>query len=112
MSELITTGTWTVDDAKAAQFVDAWASFAAWASGQDGAGTLRLGRDRDDARRFVSFGPWSSPEATHVWKANEEFRPRMAEVLQHVEDFHPLELDLVASADNGRSTVVRMTDNA
>jgi heme-degrading monooxygenase HmoA len=101
MTEMITTGTWLVAEGKEGAFLEAWAKFAAWASSMDGAGTLRLGRDRRGPGRFVSFGPWDSAELVHAWKADVEFRERMAQVLQHVDDFAPSELDVMASARDG-----------
>ena len=105
MTEMITTGTWIVDEAKHDAFVDAWSAFAAWASSMDGAGTLRLGRDASDPNRFVSFAPWSSVDQVHAWKSSPEFRERMARVLQYVDEFAPIELDVVAAAAGGRLTV-------
>jgi len=55
MAELVTTGTWNVGHAKQAAFMGAWAAFAEWASAMPSAGTLRLGRDVGDVRRFVSY---------------------------------------------------------
>jgi heme-degrading monooxygenase HmoA len=98
---MMTTGIWIVDDAKQPAFLDAWMTFAAWASSMEGAGTLRLGRDSRDPNRFVSYGPWDSADQAHAWKANAEFRDRMARVLQHVEEFHPSELDVMATATDG-----------
>jgi heme-degrading monooxygenase HmoA len=98
MAELITTGIWTLDPAKETAFVEAWASFAEWASSMPGAGTLRLGRDVGDSSRFVSYAAWSDDEAVRAWKSVPEFRDRLAQVLQHVEEFHPAELAVVASA--------------
>jgi heme-degrading monooxygenase HmoA len=105
MTEMITTGTWLVADGKQAAFLDAWAGFAAWASSKDGAGTLRLGRDSREPARFVSFGAWESPELVHAWKADVEFRERMAGVLQYVDEFVPSELDVIASATGGLRAV-------
>jgi len=101
MAELVTTGVWIVDPAKRAAFEEAWAGFAAWASSMDGAGILRLGRDTGDERRYVSFGAWDSPASVRTWKSNPGFREHMAQVLQHVDDFQPSELDVVASATDG-----------
>ena len=105
MSELTTKGTWIVDPAKEIAFVDAWATFAEWASAMPGATTLRLARDETNARRFVSFALWESPEAVRAWKAGPEFKERMAHVLQHVDEFLPEELPVVASAENGVKTI-------
>lgn len=101
MTEMVTTGTWIVAEAKHAAFVDAWSAFASWASSMEGAGTLRLGRDGNDRDRFVSFAPWDSADRVHAWKSSPEFRERMAQVLQHVDEFAPTELVVVAAAARG-----------
>ena len=104
MAELVTTGVWTVDPSKRTAFEEAWSGFAAWASSMDGAGILRLGHDTGDERRYVSFGAWDSPAQVRTWKSSSEFREHMAQVLQHVDDFQPSELDVVASATDGESS--------
>lgn len=101
MSELVTTGTWIVDIAKEAAFVEAWTAFAEWASSMPGAGELRLGRDSGDRRRFVSYGAWNTEQAVRAWKSVPEFRERIAQVVQHVDEFHPSELDVVVIAGSG-----------
>jgi heme-degrading monooxygenase HmoA len=101
MPEIYTTGSWKLEDGKEAAFVAAWTEFARWASSMDGAGTLRLTRDARDPERFVSFGAWNSIEAVRSWKSAPEFRERLARVLQHVEDFEPGELAVVANAADG-----------
>jgi heme-degrading monooxygenase HmoA len=105
MAEMITSGVWVVDPAKHDAFQRAWAEFAEWASAMDGAETLRLGRDSVDPNRFVSFGRWDSPERVHAWKADQSFSRRMASVLQHVDEFRPTELDVVASASSGKAVM-------
>ena len=105
MTETYTTGTWTPNPGAAEAFVDAWSEFAAWASTMPGAGTLRLVQDTGDPGRYVSFGAWDSIEAVRHWKTTSEFRERIARVLQHVAEFHPTELTLVASASDGETTV-------
>lgn len=111
MAEMITTGIWVVSEGKQTAFVEAWSEFAVWASAMDGAATLRLGRDSADANRFVSFGPWASADHVHAWKASGEFRARMAQVMQHVDVFHPSELDLVSAACDGTVTLSTVTAN-
>ena len=96
-----TSGSWTPNPGSEEAFVDAWQRFAAWASGRPGAGRLLLVRDLRDPQRFVSFGDWESIDEVRAWKTSPEFRERMAQVLQHVDDFHPAELKLVASAAQG-----------
>ena len=105
MSELTTKGTWIVDPAKEGDFVDAWATFAAWASAMPGSTMLRLARDEADERRFVSFAVWESPEAVRAWKSGPEFKERMAHVPQHVDEFLPEELLVVARGEQGKKTI-------
>ena len=107
MTELATTGIWMVNPTKEVEFIEAWTAFAAWASAMPGAGPLRLGRDTGNPLRFVSFGAWESTEAVRAWKSQPEFRARIAQVLQFVDDFHPTELDIIAVCTNGTSTSAR-----
>ena len=101
MSTVYTTGTWTPTPGRENEFVEAWERFAAWASEMPGAGTLRLTRDLYEEGRYVSFGDWSSVEEVRGWKSSPEFKERMAQVLQHVTEFQPAELGLVATAGDG-----------
>jgi heme-degrading monooxygenase HmoA len=96
-----TTGTWVVAAGRDDDFIDAWAAFASWATTQAGAGTLRLGRDVTDPRRFVSFGVWESLDDVHAWKATAEFQEGLARILQHVDEFRPLELEVLVVAHAG-----------
>lgn len=105
MAELVTTGIWTVSPTKEAAFIEAWASFAEWASSMPGAGALRLGRDRGNMLRFVSYSAWKNLDAVRAWKSSAEFRDRIAQVLQYVDDFHPSELDVVACYADGSRAV-------
>jgi heme-degrading monooxygenase HmoA len=101
MTELYTQGVWKPAAGKEEVFVEAWTSFAGWASGMPGARTLRLARDVRNMERFVSFGTWDSPDAVRAWKSHPEFRERIARVLQHVDEFEPTELAVVATAESG-----------
>jgi heme-degrading monooxygenase HmoA len=101
MSEVYTTGSWKPNRGSEEAFVEAWSQFASWASSMPGAGTLRLVRDLHDSSRFVSLGDWASIDEVRAWKSSPEFRERMARVLQHVDDFQPTELALVALAEGG-----------
>jgi heme-degrading monooxygenase HmoA len=105
MAELVTTGTWMVIPTKEVAFVEAWTSFAEWASTMSGAGTLRLGRDVGDSQRFVSYADWEDVDSVRAWKSTLEFRERMAHVLQHVDDFHPTELSVVATGVDGKGAL-------
>ena len=101
MSTYYTAGRWIPRPDEAEVFVAAWTEFAAWASGMPGAQELRLVRDVGDGWRYLSFGAWESEDAVRAWKSAPEFRPRMARVLEHVAQFEPSELALVATARAG-----------
>jgi quinol monooxygenase YgiN len=73
----------------------------AWASSIPDAGRVELARDVREPTRFVSFGDWASIEEVRGWKSSSEFRERMAQVLQYVDEFQPAELTLIASATDG-----------
>jgi heme-degrading monooxygenase HmoA len=105
---LYTQGVWKPTTGKEDVFVETWTLFAGWASGMPGAGTLHLARDVRNVDRFVSFGRWDSPDAVRAWKSHPEFRERIARVLQHVAEFEPTELSLVAIADMGVGSVEQM----
>jgi len=104
MNQLYTTGTWTPYAGREDAFVEAWTEFAGWASSRPGAGVLSLTRDAREPGRFVSFGAWRTSEAVRAWKGGPEFRERMAHVLQHVAEFQPTELAVIATADQGAVT--------
>jgi heme-degrading monooxygenase HmoA len=101
MSEFITSGAWRPKPGEEDAFIAAWGEFAAWASGMEGAGTLRLMRDLGDPSQFLSTGIWGTIEQVHAWKASAEFRPRMGRVQQYVAQFTPAELQVIATADAG-----------
>jgi heme-degrading monooxygenase HmoA len=105
MSVVYTSGSWQPSPGSEDAFVQAWSEFAAWASGQPGAGRLNLVRDLSEPGQFMSFGEWESIDAVRGWKTSPEFRERMAQVLQHVAEFLPSELGLVATARAGSVSV-------
>jgi heme-degrading monooxygenase HmoA len=104
MSTIYTSGTWKPNAGSEDAFVAAWKQFAAWASSRPGAGRLQLTRDLRKPGQFISLGDWASIEEVRGWKSSPEFRERMAQVLQHVEEFQPAELTLIASAQGGTAT--------
>jgi heme-degrading monooxygenase HmoA len=106
MSAIYTTGSWKPNAVSEEAFVEAWAQFAGRASGVPGAGTLQLVRDLNEPGQFVSFGDWESVDQVRDWKSSPEFRERMARVLQHVDEFKPTELALVATAQAGTATTL------
>ena len=109
MSDVYTNGNWQPNPGSEHAFVDAWKEFATWASSMPGAGRLTLVHDLAHPERFVSFGRWESIEAVRGWKSSPEFRERIAHVLQHVSDFTPSELEVIATAEQGAATVIETT---
>ena len=103
MGDIYTSGSWKPNPGSEDVFVEAWTEFATWATGVEGAGTLRLLRDLKEPDRYVSFGDWESEGAARAWKDLPEFRERLAHVLQHVAEFHSTNLTVVASAEAGAS---------
>jgi heme-degrading monooxygenase HmoA len=101
-----TTGSWKPNPESEEAFVEAWSQFAVWASSMPGAGTLRLVRDLQEPGRYVSYGAWEDIDHVRAWKSSPEFRERMARVLQHVDEFQPTELALVATAQGGEVSVL------
>ena len=101
MGEVYTSGSWKPNPGSEQAFIEAWSSFASWASVSAGAGTLRLVRDLNEPGQFVSFGGWQSIDQVRAWKSSPEFRERMAQVLQHVDAFRPAELEPVAAVEDG-----------
>jgi heme-degrading monooxygenase HmoA len=95
MSDVYSSGAWTVKEGEGEAFVEAWADFAGWLSEMPGAGTARLTRDLSDPQRYFSFAPWESVDAMHAWKTAPEFGERMAAVQEHVAGFTPSELELI-----------------
>jgi heme-degrading monooxygenase HmoA len=97
VSEVFTTGSWRPFEGQEEEFLSAWRDFAGWASTLPGAGTATLARDLRDPARFVSFMGWETIEAVQAWKSSPEFKPRMSVVQQHIDEFAPTELEVVAS---------------
>jgi heme-degrading monooxygenase HmoA len=101
MGTVYTSGTWTPSAGREQAFVEAWEEFAAWATRQPDAGRLQLTHDLNAEGRYVSFGAWPSEDAVRGWKGSPEFKERLAQVLQHVDEFQPAELAVIATAEDG-----------
>jgi heme-degrading monooxygenase HmoA len=96
LSVTYSSGAWTAKEGEGEAFVEAWTEFARWLSTMPGAGTARLTRDLSEPRRYLSFAPWDTVEAMHAWKSNPEFGHRIGVVREHVAEFTPSELELIA----------------
>lgn len=100
MGTVYSSGTWRPSPGREEAFVAAWKQFADWTTAMPGAGRLLLTRDNNEDGRYVSFGDWASADALRSWKRSPEFEERLAQVLQHVGEFHSTRLDLVVAADD------------
>lgn len=101
MADVYTTGSWRPFPEAEERFVHAWEEFAGWASTLPGAGRAILGRDLRDPGRFVSFVAWSDLDAVRAWKSSPEFKRRMSQVQEHVDEFAPTELEVVGVVEAG-----------
>jgi heme-degrading monooxygenase HmoA len=99
MAELVTTGYWRPAETQEDAFIAAWTDFVQWAAEQEGCGTLRLCRDLGNPGYFVSVATWRDADAAHAWKSSPEFAERMKRVQEHVVEFRPAELEVVAAVE-------------
>jgi heme-degrading monooxygenase HmoA len=93
-----TTASWLPHPGHEDAFLDAWQQFANWSCHMPGAQLAVLARDLRDPNRFVSLIGWDDLEDIHAWKGSIDFKPRVAQVQEHIEQFAPTELDVVATA--------------
>jgi heme-degrading monooxygenase HmoA len=96
---VFTHGTWVAKPGREAEFVTAWTAFAEWTTSVYPGSRGTLLRDREEPRRFVSFGPWPSSEAAESWRAQPEFQRRVVEIRECPESFEPRTLDLVVEVE-------------
>lgn len=87
MARAYTSGEWFVRTGEEEAFASTWRKLAEWASTLAGAsGSPVLLRDRDDPRRFVSFGPWDNLEAINEFRSSPEFAEFMGRLRPLLED--------------------------
>jgi hypothetical protein len=53
-------------------------------------------RDLEDPSRVLSFAPLGRPDEMHAWKSDPAFAENMGALQDHVAEFTPSELELVA----------------
>jgi heme-degrading monooxygenase HmoA len=99
--EIFTTGRFEVEQGNEDAFVEAWSAFAAWASENAGARTLRLFRDVRNPGRFVALGEWDDAEAIRAWKSSPEFKERIGRVVREAKQFEPSELVTLVKVAGG-----------
>lgn len=93
-----TSGSWTVRDGMADEFIAAWRELAEWTAEQYPGSRAWLLRDRDRPQVFLSAGPWNDDSAIAAWRASDGFQQRVARIREMLESFEARTLDEVAQA--------------
>jgi heme-degrading monooxygenase HmoA len=95
MSELYTSGRWTVVPGREEDFVKAWKELAEWTSEEiPGSSWATLLQHREERNVFLSFGPWESEEAIAAWRESPGFKDRVSRIRGVLEGFEPGVFDL------------------
>lgn len=90
MSELYTSGRWTVQPGREEEFVAAWSELAQWTAEEiAGSSWARLLQHEDEPNLFVSFGPWENAESIAAWRSSAGFQERVGRIQELLEDFNP-----------------------
>lgn len=103
MTAAFTAGMWWPKPGQEDAFVEAWTEFARWLKSMEGPDAPRLMHDLADPERYFSIAQWRDIEAIHAWKSHPEFPERMGRVQQHVDQFKPIEYELVAEVEAARA---------
>jgi heme-degrading monooxygenase HmoA len=106
MYEIFTNGRWEVEPDNEAAFIEAWSTFASWASARQGSGSLRLVRDSRNPGRFVSFGQWDDADAVRAFKSSPEFKEGIGKVVKQAIEFEPTEYYTIVKAESGSTATV------
>ena len=112
MYEIFTYGRFEVAPENEDAFVAAWSEFAAWASAQPGAPTIRLSRDVRNTGRFISVGQWEDAEAIQAWKSSDLFREKLGSVVRLAAEFEPTELAVLRRVSGGEVETLSPPDLA
>lgn len=95
-------GVWTAKPGREAEFVAAWQEFATWSlQAIEGGSWAKLLRDRAQANRFVSIGPWDSLEAIDAWRSHPGFAERVGRIRTLIESLEPSTLEAVVEVGAG-----------
>ncbi len=102
MGTTYTVGIWTVRAGREDEFVRHWDDLAqrTLIDFPDATGTLV--RHSEQPNRFVSFGPWDSPEQVAGWRDTDYFKEGVARMQDLLEAFEPGTYEAVVEA--GRRT--------
>lgn len=99
MARVYTHGTWIVRPGREDEFVALWRELGEWTVARFPGARGTLLRDRDEPRRFHSFGPWENEDAVARWRADPAFRERVQRIEPLLERFEPRLMDPVVEPD-------------
>ena len=103
MSEVWSSGTWSVKAGREDEFAEGWREFAQWAVENHNATRAWLLRDRNRPNQFISIGPWPSDDALAAWRGDPGFDSRVGRLREMLESFEPRTLDPVVSVESDPS---------
>jgi heme-degrading monooxygenase HmoA len=92
-----TLGIWLVKPGREDDFVQAWRDLAIRTQAEFPEAKAVLMRDRDVRNRFISTGPWESPEQVERWRASAAFTQGYEVMREMLEHFEPHTLDEAAT---------------
>ncbi|QCO98682.1 antibiotic biosynthesis monooxygenase [Arthrobacter sp. 24S4-2] len=92
-----TLGIWLVKPGRENDFVQAWRDLASKTKEDFPGAKAVLMRDRDVPNRFISTGPWESPEEVERWRASATFTEGYEALREMLEHFQPHTLDEAAT---------------
>jgi heme-degrading monooxygenase HmoA len=90
-----TLGIWTVRPGREDDFQAGWQELARRTREDFPDATAVLPRDREIPNRFISFGPWKSPEEVEAWRRSPAFTENVGRIRGLLEDFTPHTMDPV-----------------
>lgn len=87
---IFTVGLWTVKSGKEEIFLEKWQEFAHWTlNNLKGGRWTYMVRDQEQKNKFISFGPWDSPESIAKWRQSPKFKSAFAEFKELCEEIKP-----------------------
>lgn len=90
MSQVYTSGRWTVLPGREDEFVAAWSELAQWTFAEvPGSSWARLLQHQEKPNVFVSFSPWQSADAIAAWRESPGFQGRVEGIRGMLENFEP-----------------------
>lgn len=93
-----TAAIWNVKPGREEEFLKLWETLGerTLETFPQASGTLL--RDRERPQRFLSFGPWDSPEQVEEWRSSPAFQETTRHLQDVLESFEPATWDVAARA--------------